>query len=59
MKVGPRSTMQVHMGDCAFGKIECPEWSCKRVVTYEGVVDHLKDTHFAKLLGDIVRDIAR
>ena len=51
--------MQVHMGDCAFGKIECPEWSCKRVVTYEGVVDHLKDTHFAKLLGDIVRDIAR
>ena len=48
-QVGARSIMHEHISQCKFRNIECPHWPCKEMVTYGEVVDHLKNTHWAKV----------
>ena len=44
-QVGDRNVIQAHLGQCIFGKFECPHWPCKEMVTYGEAVEHLKNTH--------------
>ena len=44
-QVGDDAFIKAHMKNCNFGNIECPDWLCKDSVTYENVLDHLKNTH--------------
>ena len=43
--VATPSELQDHMGNCLYGTVECPFWTCKELLPKGDVVNHLEHDH--------------